>query len=1267
MSITNHFLYKRNLLLLFLISALIISGLIEPILKKSFTENWDKNLIEKIIRNENKIIDVINNLTDEIVFEKIELKHLLKTEFNKKNNLENFFILLTNPKFKSYHIQINDKDGELICWNNNQLLDEDKILNNINYAGQAYFIRKDLSTYYYIVDTLTLGEKSFFIAIGKEVEKHYKLDSKYDAFENLTTYLSKLVSTNVKIDYNRSAPLSFDGREHSFFILNNYNNKIGVATFEKPAIDIAVKELEENFRIIQSVLILLIYLVLGFIGFKRYKSFPNKNVQFILLVVYVAIFRIILFYTGIPSNHIHSELTDPSNFSSSFAFGIVRSPLDFFLTIVCLVLIVYNGYQRLINSFATISNNQKRVKFLFIFLISSFLVLMIYRGVGASIRSVVFDSTIRYFKEFSLIPSPEIFLMDLNILLLGYCAILCSVLLMKWILHKIPIQKISVSTIIILFVVVQTFGFIFDELQTDPQGTPLIRILFITLLFALTYLTIHKPHRTIFNIYYGFASAIIVVNLFVYYNSELERESLRTIAYDLTRKDESIYEFILYQTLLESNDKSILKNYGEGEINYSAIAFEVWNKSLLFRENIPSSIYIYNSGKKLLGSFSCYDNKNNPNLVQYLSEDISSPKIVRQKSIFDSNELLVGITTIDGVNKSKNYLIATALFTEYSLTEDLHPKFLTVTREGITSATEFESLKIFVFTGYELTDSYGGILLNTEEAKEILGNDVQTQNEKWKKIAIKGEPHLVFILKPREKNNNLIAVAIEERRFAWKLSNFFKVFFVHSLIISFLFVLYASHYFNKWKEYFQRYKTKLTFSFILVSVVPLLIISSYIRNINENNNKEMINGYLNEFIDQLNSYYKKYNPDSNLYLESLLEKAHSDLNIEFNCYEQNRLTYSTKKYFYEAGILSSSLNPQAYFNLVILGGNKLFVEENANGVDYYSVYLKVDNLERNTIFSINTLMNKASIPIKDIELDIFLFGILAVALILLIIFSTILADQISSPIRRLTHATRSIGSGDLNFEIEESGSDEISELSKSFNMMIRKLKKSQIELAQLERETAWKEMAKQVAHEIKNPLTPMKLSIQQLIIAYKDKSPKFDHIFDKVTNTVINQIETLKNIASEFSNFARMPNPTIEKIDLISLIKETLDLFSDEKCSINFSSNLEIVYVNADSDHLSRAIINLVRNSIQANASSVTISVKTHSNKCEINIEDNGSGIDPIVVEKVFEENFTTKPKGMGLGLSMTKKFIESIDGEIRITKTSPEGTIFTIILPIAQ
>ncbi len=299
------------------------------------------------------------------------------------------------------------------------------------------------------------------------------------------------------------------------------------------------------------------------------------------------------------------------------------------------------------------------------------------------------------------------------------------------------------------------------------------------------------------------------------------------------------------------------------------------------------------------------------------------------------------------------------------------------------------------------------------------------------------------------------------------------------------------------------------------------------------------------------------------------------------------------------------------------------------------------------------------------ELNVFLFGTYSLAIIMIILFSTLLANQISSPIEKLTKATKSVGRGDMDIQLQSFGRGEIKELIDGFNRMVRELKRNQVELAEVERESAWKEMAKQVAHEIKNPLTPMKLAVQHLISAYKDKSDKFDEIFNKVTSTVITQIDNLTNIASEFSSFAKMPTIKLLDIELVGILKETVDLFIEEDCKVSIITDLEKVIVKSDREQFQRMMINLIRNSIQAEAEHVWISLTRMNDAVEIQVKDDGKGIPEEIKTKIFDENYTTKKEGMGLGLALAKRFLDITNGTIFISETSPKGT--EIIIRITQ
>jgi nitrogen fixation/metabolism regulation signal transduction histidine kinase len=267
----------------------------------------------------------------------------------------------------------------------------------------------------------------------------------------------------------------------------------------------------------------------------------------------------------------------------------------------------------------------------------------------------------------------------------------------------------------------------------------------------------------------------------------------------------------------------------------------------------------------------------------------------------------------------------------------------------------------------------------------------------------------------------------------------------------------------------------------------------------------------------------------------------------------------------------------------------------------------------------------------------------------------------------LTKATDAVSKGDLSVSIDHNERGELKELLDGFNQMTSELQKNQVELAEMERESAWKEMAKQVAHEIKNPLTPMKLALQQLIISYKDKNKDFDKLFEKVSGTVLNQIDNLNQIASEFSHFAKMPSLKIETLDLLAVLNDTANMFIHEKTSIQINTPLSEALVDGDISQLRRMFINLIRNSLQANATKITLDLVQNEEIYRLLFIDNGTGITESEKDKIFNEHFTTKKQGMGLGLSMAKRFMTSINGEIVLKSTSPQGSIFELIFQVKQ
>ncbi|HZK69869.1 MAG TPA: ATP-binding protein, partial [Paludibacter sp.] len=251
--------------------------------------------------------------------------------------------------------------------------------------------------------------------------------------------------------------------------------------------------------------------------------------------------------------------------------------------------------------------------------------------------------------------------------------------------------------------------------------------------------------------------------------------------------------------------------------------------------------------------------------------------------------------------------------------------------------------------------------------------------------------------------------------------------------------------------------------------------------------------------------------------------------------------------------------------------------------------------------------------------------------------------------------------------------DEIGQLVVQYNRTVDELEQSAKLLAQSERETAWKSMARQVAHEINNPLTPMKLTIQQLQRTKKMNDERFDDYFAKSTVMLIEQIDNLSRIAGTFSNFARMPEANFERVDIAAKISSVVQLFANnyEHVNIEYQGSEQGVFVYADPEQLVQVFNNLLKNAIQAIPSERDGNIQTRliqtDRSIQIEVTDNGMGIAGDAHDKLFVPNFTTKTTGMGLGLAIAKNIIELSNGTITFDSKVNLGTTFTVTLPKAD
>jgi len=278
----------------------------------------------------------------------------------------------------------------------------------------------------------------------------------------------------------------------------------------------------------------------------------------------------------------------------------------------------------------------------------------------------------------------------------------------------------------------------------------------------------------------------------------------------------------------------------------------------------------------------------------------------------------------------------------------------------------------------------------------------------------------------------------------------------------------------------------------------------------------------------------------------------------------------------------------------------------------------------------------------------------------------IFSQTLMKKIKTLAHRLSDTGALSNNRPILYNYEDEISPLVKAYNAMLVKFREQTEALVKAEKDNAWQEMAKQVAHEIKNPLTPMKLEIQSFQMRFDPKAPDVKEKLNNLTRSLSQQIDTISNIAEAFSDFAKMPIRKDEKTNVIEAVKNTIEIYPQEYIQLDYQE--EDIVLNLDVNLLNRILTNLIKNALQSvpegKTPEIIIKIRQDMKTVHFSVIDNGTGIPKEVQSKIFTPQFSTKTSGSGLGLAISKKIIEEYDGKINFYSEEDEGTIFLFEIP---
>jgi len=478
------------------------------------------------------------------------------------------------------------------------------------------------------------------------------------------------------------------------------------------------------------------------------------------------------------------------------------------------------------------------------------------------------------------------------------------------------------------------------------------------------------------------------------------------------------------------------------------------------------------------------------------------------------------------------------------------------------------------------------------------------------------------------------------------------------------------------------FKYRIKTAMILVVFLSLILVATVsiiysIRSFEKRSEDNLSEKLLSVMVEMERDYGKEdlFTSSNYDFLSNKLVLLSNIFYSDINLYNTSGvLIGSSRPEIFERQLQGKNMNPTAWYEMAYCNNQKMIHKEQIGNMSFLSAYVPLVDQNSNIIGYLNLpyFTRQGEFVLELYSIIVAIINIYALITLFAFIVAIVISNQISKPLELIREKIRNVDISGHNEPIKYISEDELGQLVKEYNRMVLELADSAEKLSRSQRESAWREMARQIAHEIKNPLTPMKLSLQHLVKAKKEGAEDWDLMFQKFSISLVDQINSLSNIATEFSNFAKMPVTSIVEVNMNSIIDEVLTLFSGYN-NIKFSytngcgSN---ILVKGDREQLFRVFVNLIKNAVQSiekgKKGEIKIELSCNGKIMTAIVEDNGRGIPEDLQPKLFNPNFTTKSGGMGLGLAIVKGIVENTGGKIWFETELSRGTKFFVELPLS-
>ena len=1083
--------------------------------------------------------------------------------------------------------------------------------------------------------------------------------------ENQKKYLALIL---IKHDYTIKNKYLKNTFHHSF----NLNNELEIVTQQRPEITTIqdkngdflfgikqVKESDSQSNDNNWLLFLLFFsgylFLISFISKQSRKTTSLRKSSPVIVILFIGLSRFLLLYFHPFEALFQQELFSPTVFAQSL---FLPSLGDLIINTVLFAIIIYY----LSRAIQNINTHNKVVVFL----------IAITTAVSPLILANLLDGLITNSK----INFDINYLLDLNAYsFIGIGAIttlfISIILLIKISFTHFSEKAFRKNQLISIFWTLSLVSVIIGHFYLELSAILTFWVLLVILVFSLNTNSKTSFYRSVLLV---FIISVTTSYGFIHLGKLKAEVNKEFVAKKLARERDPVTEYLFEDIVKKIEKDTLIQNTANTNLQTN----DKLNKHILDRYfgghygkyditiigifNAIDSIYV--EGNNVVNAAAFFKDK--------IEQETDDPfRVNKTLNFLYSNEGVSSYFATVKLNstKEKSILYIELLPKDFSKTEG-YPELL-LNEKDVASPLNTNTYSFAKYKKGKLINNSGKFNYSIE-----LNNQYQFNDDGFFKTTFDNAYHVIY---QNDKNTSIILSSPQKSIFNY-ITTFSYFFIITSILVLLIGLIFKISPFN-WKIALTDFSTKIQL-FIIASIFLSFILFSggtsyYIKKQYLEKNKTQLSEKVQSVLIELEhklSEKEKLSEDMHAEMAYYLVKFSNVFYTDINLYDKTgKLLATSRPEVFEQGLIGKQMSPEAYNQIHIHKKSNFTHSENIGRLNYISTYVSFRN-EKHEILAYMNLPYFAKQNELENELSSFytaLINIYGLLFLISTIIAVFFANYISEPVRMIKNKISALQLGQSYDLLEWESNDEIGALVYEYNKKVVELEENAVKLVKSERESAWREMAKQVAHEIKNPLTPMKLSIQQLERVAKDNPADLNERIERTAKTLVEQIDTLTKIADEFSNFAKMPKAQDSEINLIPIIETTIDLYKEENVFITtYNTCNNQATILADKDQLSRVFNNLIKNAIQAIPSTIegkiSVDISQEESSYLIEIKDNGSGISEDKKDKIFVPNFTTKSTGMGLGLAMVKNIVENANGSIWFETIEEIGTSFFIKLPKA-